>query len=113
MIKWEIERESKRIRENEKVNQIQDEINRYKISWLKDQEIKQEKRKSSKKQKCFNKQNSTNNGSWRNNSINYDENKDSSLKQDLLLSEKVKNEKEQSLSKILKTINNSKQKQLK
>ncbi|CAD8203437.1 unnamed protein product [Paramecium octaurelia] len=112
-IKWEIERESKRIRENEIVNQIQDEINRYKISWLKDQEVKQEKRKSNTKQNSFNKQKVINNGNWRHNSINYDENKGSCLEQDLLLSEKAKNEKEQSLSKILKTINNSKLKQLK
>ncbi|CAD8203397.1 unnamed protein product [Paramecium pentaurelia] len=112
-IKWEIERESKRIRENDIVNQIQDEINRYKVSWQKDQEIKQEKRKSNTKQNSFNKQNNTNNGTQRNNSINRDENKGSNLEKDLLLSEKVKNEKEQSLSKILKTINNSKQKYLK
>ncbi|CAD8105664.1 unnamed protein product [Paramecium sonneborni] len=110
-IKWEIERESKRIRENEIVNQIQDEIYRYKISWENDQKIKQEKRKSIAKQNSLKKQNYTNNETQRSNSINYDENKGNSLKQDLLLTEKLKSEKEQSLNKILKTINNSKQKQ--
>ncbi|CAD8110835.1 unnamed protein product [Paramecium sonneborni] len=112
-IKWEIERESKRIKENEIVNQIQDEINRYKISWENDQKIKKEKRNSKIKQNNQKKQNNTNHESERNNSLNYNENKGINLKQDLLLSEKLKSEKEQSLSKILKTINNSKQKQFK
>ncbi|CAD8092050.1 unnamed protein product [Paramecium primaurelia] len=112
-IKWEIERESKRIRENEIVNQIQDEINRYKESWQKDQEIKQERRKSNQKKNSLNQQNNSINGIQRNNSFNYDENKGNNLEKDLLLSEKLKSEKEQSLNKILKTINNSKQKQLK
>ncbi|CAK94116.1 unnamed protein product (macronuclear) [Paramecium tetraurelia] len=112
-IKWEIERESKRIRENETVNQIQDQINRYKESWQKDQEIKQERRKSNQKQNSLNKQSNQKVSGQRNNSINYDENKGNALEKDLLISEQLKSEKEQSLNKILKTINNSKQKQLK